>query len=182
MTVQLAKGSVSASTILTRLKARLVASLLDSGGEAVDDSFVRIVAKPNPTYASYKPEEGVALILHSPEPSPRPAGANRHGLLVRRIVEVHVATQSLLDRAGQEEQLVAAHTALEEQVVNAIQDFRPTDLQVPDTERVGLFVQWVPGGPEIERQVRLDPGMAFSALLFEVTYVAPLSVNREDGV
>lgn len=167
--LQPTSGSVAASALLLALKAKLVGALVPELEQATS-RYVRIIARPNPDYAEYKAEEGVALCLRSPDPE-KNAGAGRWGKLTRRVLEVYVASENLSDKAGEDEILVTKHLDLEEAVVNVLEDWYP--------DKTGAVrVAWMPGGAEIERRVRTDPGVALSVLLFELTYVPPIEVNR----
>jgi hypothetical protein len=168
-TYQPTAGSTAASAIITGLRDRLRAVLVKD--TVPNSNYVRIVVRPSPDYAEYKAEEGVALMFGPPMPE-KNAGAGRWGKLTRRTLEVHIASQNMLDPAGQDDAAATAHLDLEEAVVNALEDW----IAQP---KLGVRVAWMEGGAEIERNVKRDNGMAVSVLLFEVEYVPPLKVNRD---
>lgn len=167
-------GSVKGSDVLLALKNRLVEALDDDPDLPIDESFVRIVVTPGPNYGEYRAERGVALRFSSPVPFTT-AGAGRYGLLTKRTLEVYVGTQNLSDPAMNDQIATLAHLDLEEKIVDVLVDASP----VPTVTRIGTTVRWIPGGAEIERQVKKDAGMLFSVLLFEVEYVPPLRVTRD---
>ena len=155
-----ASGSTKGSDVLFSIKTRLQAAIPD---------LVRIVAQPNPSLAQYRAERCVALRFAEPNPLTM-AGGGRYGMPVTRTLEVYVGTQNLLDQAGEDEALVLAHLDFEEQVINALVD------DVPNTDRIAISVLFIPGGSKIEREVKGDPGMGYSVLLFEVKYQLAFSV------
>lgn len=162
MAETLASGSTKGSDVLLGLKARVQASL---GAAAV-----RIVATPNPKLSQYRAEQCVALRFPPPEPQTT-AGAGRYGQPVVRTLQVYVGTENLSDQAGEDEVAALHHLDLEDAVINALVDAQPNQ----DT-RIGISVRFVPGGSEIERDVKQDPGMLYSVLLFEVKYQQSYSV------
>ena len=159
-------------TVLQSVKDKLVAGLKQPDGSSVPDGFVRVIARPNPGYAHFRPEPGVAVCMRSPDPRPL-SGAGRNGVLVSRLIEVHVASMNLLDEAGSDTGLVYGHADLEDAVMEALIPDPAVPLPAP-----AITVKFVPGGLDIERMVKVDSGMAYSALLFEVLYVPPLTAYR----
>lgn len=172
MSISATSGSVKASDVIVAIKDRLVELLLNVDDQPIDETFVRIVAHPGPDYANYRAERGVAICFQSPEPFTQ-AGAGRYGLITTRTMEVHLATQSHLDPAENDQIAVVAHLDMEESVVNALHDAAPQTTPV----HIGVSVRWIPGGAEIARNVKRDQGMLLSVLLFEVKYVPPLLVT-----
>lgn len=166
MATSSASGSTKGSDVLLGLKQRL----LDALGKG---PVVRIVVAPNPKLSQYRAEQSVALRFPPPEPQTT-AGAGRYGQPVVRTLQVYVGTENLSDQAGEDEALALAHLDFEEQVINALVD------AAPGGSKLGISVRFVPGGAEIERDVKQDVGMAYSVLLFEVKYQQAYTV-AEDG-
>lgn len=167
-----ASGSVKGSDVLVSLQTRLVEST------ELDPRNVRIVVRPSPVPVEYRAERNIALRFHAPDPDTE-AGAGRYGQLITRVLEVWCYTQNLLDMAGEDEKMAISHLDFEELVMNTMVDTRPTDLQLDTDEHVALLIRFLPGGAEIERQVKADAGIATSCLLFEVKYQAKYTVYRD---
>lgn len=138
--------------------------------------FVRVVASPENRLPQYKAEEGISVFVRSPRPLPK-NGAGRYGRHTIREIGVIVGTQSLLDSAGSDEVAVKAHVAREESVANVLEQSPPPD--VAYAGRIGTLIEWVEGGEDIVRQMKIDPGMLVSALVFRIQYVQPCIVYRE---
>jgi hypothetical protein len=137
--------------------------------------YVRVIASPENRIPQYKAEEGVSVYVSSPRPLPK-NGAGRYGRNTTRDIVVVVATQSLLDEAGSDETAVKAHCTLEESVCNTLEQSPPVG--VAYNIRIGTLIEWVEGGEDIVRQMKIDPGMLVSALRFRVQYVQPMQVYR----
>lgn len=169
MALQTSANATTFASVLQTVVNRLVAGV---GGR------VKVVAVPNDQLHEYTAAEGLLVNVGVPEPAPD-NGAGRYGKLVRRNVTVVVMTQNLRDPSGQDPLAVAAHSAKEEAVVNALEQQAPVGTSY--NLRTGHQIQWVPGGSAITRQVRKggDPGMILSALVFRVLYTAPIQVNRD---
>lgn len=166
MSVQTAANAVTARNVIAGIKARVAADYTGT---------VRVVVAPNPTGPDYVAQEGVTIRVPVAEPFPQ-SGAGRAGFVVHRRVEIFVASMSLADPAGEDENGAYAHLDLEELVANAVHDFPNRS---PELAKLGIKVRWVPGGEEIARQTkRQDTGLMLSVLLFDVEYVQPFGVNR----
>lgn len=148
-------------TIIANLILRLTAASLRP----------RIISVPTESSVLTLPEAGVHLFVRSPRPFAQ-AGAGRYGYKTERDVgAVVVSTPTLRDPGGRDDHAVKAQLAAELAVVDAMLDFNRTPI---DTGAV--MVRWVPGGDEIVRWVKTNPGMIVSGLMFTVTYVPVLTV------
>jgi hypothetical protein len=167
-TVQDSANSTPFADVLGAVLSRLRAAFAQTG-------YVRCVAAPENRIPQYKAEEGVSVYVSSPQPIPKD-GAGRYGRRTMRDVVVIVATQSLLDEAGSDEKAVLSHVALEESVANILEQVPPPTETYAN--RVGILIEWVGGGEDIVRQMKVDAGMLVSALRFRVMYTAPMKVKR----
>ncbi len=138
--------------------------------------FIRVVAAPENRIPQYKAEDGVTVYVSSPIPIPK-NGAGRYGRNTIREIVCIIATQSLVDEAGSDEQAVKAHIAREETVANVLEQVPPATLAY--SNRIGTLIEWTLGGEDIVRQMKVDPGMLISALRFRIQYVQPCTVYRE---
>lgn len=178
MAVQLARNAVAFKTTLALLVDRLRDSLTQGTGddeETVHADFVRATVVPDDA-AEYRAEPGVTIRVSAPQPASE-SGAGRAGYQVRRVLYVQVVTTCLLDRAGSDEVAMARHFDLEEQVVDALLDTPPVG--TPSSVKAGNRVKWVPGSEEAQRPVRVDEGTVKSTLVFDITYPAPVYVDRD---
>jgi hypothetical protein len=159
--------SAAVNSVLTTLLARLRTVL------AKPDGYVRLVVNPNPTQSPYRAEEGVHVAVFPPSPVAKGAGG-RYATLVKRLVEVHVVTKSLLDVAGRDDLAAYAHLTLEEAVVDAVMDLHPS--HPGDQRGPAVQITWVPGGDSPKRMTRKDTGLILSVLSFELSYAFPFTV------
>lgn len=168
---QTSYNSTSFVTVLDAILARLRARFTNGG-------YVRVVQNPETRLPEYKAEEGVSVWVRTPIPAPK-TGGGRFAAVTFRDVVLLCVTQSLLDPAGEDEVAVRAHIAVEEAVANALNHVLPPG----DTgaNRIGTWIEWVEGGEDIVRQMKTDPGLLVSALVFRVQYVAPFTVYRGDA-
>jgi len=132
-------------------------------------SYVRGAVMPNPLQAEYKAEEGIHVLMGSPEPTPD-SGAGRWGFKVTRDIVVHVVSRSVLDAVGRDEIALVRHTDLEEAVVNAVLDGHPSV-----KTREGIQITWVPGGTAVAKASKIDVGFFRSVLVFRLHYAAKLT-------
>lgn len=138
-------------------------------GREAGDTFVRVVIAPSPDLAPYRAEAGVHLIVLPPDPDPK-SGGGRYGKKVVRTVLAYVKTESLLDQAGEDIAAVRAQLALEDQVIDAVDNFNP-NLTAPEKTAGGpVLIRWKPGGAQMARGVNTDTGLVGSVLAFEVEY------------
>lgn len=150
------------STILTNFIARLA---------TVVALRPQVVMKPLPGPVPYDGKTGVHCFVGSPQPVPT-SGAGRWGYKVTRTISVLCVTESLNDPGGRSEAAAAKHLAFEDSVIDVGLDFNvaPKDLGG------GMFMcRWVPGGDEMMRFVKLNPGLNGSVLVFEVSYSQTLT-------
>jgi hypothetical protein len=104
------------------------------------------------------------------------SGGGRHDYRVSRIVDVFILTMSLQDPGGRDENAVRGHLLREEEVYDALHDQPPPG--TPQNNSIPVTFKWVPGGAEIARQVRVDPGMLVSVLSFQIKYRGFMTVFR----
>lgn len=171
---QLAKGTVSFATLLARFRERITSA------PVLDESKVRVVAAPNDKLVQYLSESCVLLRVRSPSPYPG-SGGGRHDYRVSRVVDVVVATTSLLDPGGTDALAVAAHIAREEAVIDAAHDVPPASAPPTASQltAVPVTVKWIEGGEDVARQIDHDAAMLVSVLPFRFEYRAPLTVYRD---
>lgn len=150
-----ATQSVPFATVAAQVVARL--SAFDA----------KVVVRPDVKNGVYLGEAGVRVAFGSPQPSSTP-GAGTFSLLTVRPIQVWVFTVNLLDRAGEDGTAASAHWATEDGIVNALID------RAGQTAKIGAGrgVFWTPGGDELSRQVKTDPGQILSVLTFGVEYPA----------
>lgn len=137
--------------------------------ERLDRRLTRIVAQPLSAGPITLGEKGVHLFVGSPRPLAT-SGAGRWGYKVERDVQAYVVSgPTLRDPGGRDDAAVLAHLAEERSVVDAIMDFKNTPSDIG-----AIMVRWTAGG-EIERHVKLNPGLMASSLNFTVTYAEDLT-------
>jgi hypothetical protein len=161
------------STILAAALSRIV-----NGVPAVDASKVRVAARGNDTIHEYFAEDSVTVRVRAPEPF-SPSGAGRYGTVVERLFDVFVVTQSLLDPADRDNLAVMAHSDREEDVINCLLLNPPgAGGSAAYSGAVGRTIHWVGGGEDILRDIKVDPGLLISALVFKVVYPLRTQVYR----
>ncbi len=130
----------------------------------------RIVAQPTDSNVITLGEAGVHLFVGSPEPEDR-SGAGRWGYKVTRPVGAIVVTgPTMRDPGGRDDAAVKAHLVRELEVVDAVLDFKNAP-----TNAGAIMVRWTPGGSEVTRWLKLNPGLLATTLIFTVTYAPSLT-------
>jgi hypothetical protein len=158
------------STILTALIARIVNGVPSNVG-----TQVRVVAVPDDRLHEYLAEPGFLIRVRPATPF-ADSGAGRWGYLVTRQIDVFIITQNLSDPGGRDDLAVAAHCDVEEAVVNALLLIPPLDTTY--STAVGKTIKWVPGGEELVRQMKTDPGLIVSAQSYAIMYPLRVLVQR----
>lgn len=167
-----------ATAIETRLRAVLNAPPAGSAKPA-SGPYVRWSAPPDREQVGMTwAEEGLTLVWGAPQPVVND-GAGRAGQRVRRVVQVWVVTRSNADVAGATVIAYQRHTALEDLVVNSLNDLPPPDYPTGAQAPIGITLKWIPGGDDIRRQVKVAPDTFVSCMLYEVVYPQPQHVRRE---
>lgn len=169
MPVQNSNPSTAFRDVLTAVTGRLRAYFTKRG-------FVKVTVNPESRLPEYKAQDGLLVYVSSPVPKPKD-GAGRLGRRLVRDVVVFVLTQSLHDAPGDDEVAVLRHVAREEEVANVLDMLPPASQAYAN--RVGIWIEWVAGGDDILRRVKIDQGMLVSALRFRVEYNAPMKVTRD---
>jgi hypothetical protein len=173
--VQSAAQGIATADVITAFLDRLRTGLTYKGAEK-PESFVRLVASPDTDLAEYRPRPGISVRVQPPQPEPR-GGAGRSALRVTRVFEVFIITTCLLDSAGSDTKAVLNHAALEDAVVDRLHDTPPNNRD--GLTRIGIKLQWVPGGEEVRRKMKKDAGQLMSVLLFACEYVADVQLYHE---
>lgn len=130
----------------------------------------RIVAQPTQSNVVTLAEQGVHLWVGSPQPFSQSGGYRYAHKVDRAVGAIVVSTPSLRDPGGRDDAAVKALLATEIDVVDAIIDFKNAP-----ADSGAVMIRWVPGGDEVNRWVKLNPGCLSSSLLFNVTYAANLT-------
>lgn len=163
--IQSSTTSTPFADVLDVFVARLTAG--------VTDAPVAITAVPENALHQYEAQDGLLVHVGTPSPVSR-CGAGRYNTRVFREVTVVILTQSLLDQAGQDPVAVRKHIDREEAVADSVHLIGPVGSGT--NLRTGILCEWVPGGMEVARQIKSDPGMLMGALKFRIEYVAPMRV------
>jgi hypothetical protein len=162
------------STLLTRFVNRLAAGLtaLDPSAPVAAES-VRVCAAPDANMPEYLGEPGYVLRVRPPVPSTL-SGGDRHAYVVDRVIDVFVVSLNLQDVGGRDDAAVKAHLDAEDRVIDVIHSAPPEA-----TEPIGITCKWSPGGEEIVRQMKTNPGLLVSLVPFVVTYRQKFRVLRD---
>jgi hypothetical protein len=179
--IQTARSSESFEDVLDVIEARLVARVDEEREAEVAEGRtynfpVRVCAAPHDRISEYLAQPGIVVRVRQPEPFAL-SGAGRYGFQVIRKVDVFVVSTSLVDVGGRDDKATRQHVRREELVVDALCLQPPvgTDYNL----RAGTTIHWVPGGEDIARTIKTDPGLLRSCLVFQIQYTAPTKVKRE---
>ena len=146
----------------------IIASII---ARLTDDTLrARIIAQPTQSNVITLAEEGYHCFVASPHPIAT-SGAGRWGYKTVRDVGVIVVSPPVMrDPGGREDNAVKQHLANEIKCVDAVLDFK-TEPKASGA----IMIRWTPGGDEMTRWIKLNPGMFASGLNFTVTYVPTLT-------
>lgn len=155
--------------IITRLRA-------GAPGSTATNTRIVVIPDAEQIGTEYLGVPGYLLRVNPPEPVAM-SGAGRHGYVCNRRVDVIVVTSSHLDPGGRDDGAARQHLNRQDAVINVLNLWPPADSTYGTP--IGRQIKFVPGGMDITRRLKTNPGMLASALCFDVFYTPPQTVYRD---
>jgi hypothetical protein len=141
---------------------------------SIDESFVRLVAKPDPGAWSYHTGTTAAAIYLQPQLDIANAGAGRAGTPISQVMEVYIRTRSFSSQAGGNDASLPGHLDKELSVVNYIHLAHVVDV---NGHKFIMPPRMLPEGGAVER--RENPtGVIESVIRFRLDYVLAISIDQ----